>query len=183
MAHFFEQIEQALNQPNLIFNDWQTVLRIVFSGVFIYFTLILIMNLFGKRSIANLSMHDYVVTLAMGSIVASTIISKDATILDGLVGVIVLLTLQYLVTLTSIHYARFFKTINSSPVVLFLEGEFIEENLSKNRITHFEVYSAIRMQGQTTSDNIFAVVLESNGNLSIIKSTSEEKRDEITQYI
>lgn len=183
MINYFKQIEQILNQPNLIFNDWQTVLRIIFSGVFIYFTLILIMNLFGKRSIANLSMHDYVVTLAMGSIVASTIISKDATILDGLVGVLVLLTLQYLVTLTSIHYTNFFKTINAKPSVLFIEGEFIAENLKENRITENEIYSEIRMQGQTTSDNIFAVILESNGNLSIIKSASEEKRDEITRYI
>lgn len=183
MTSTLKQIEQILNQPNLLFNDEQTLWRVMFSGIFIYFTLILIINLFGKRSISNLSMHDYVVTLAMGSIVSTTIISKDATILDGLVGVLILLALQYFVTLISTHSTRFFKTINSKPTVLFLEGEFITENLKSNRMTQDEVYSAIRMQGQTTSDNIFAVILESNGGLSIIKSASEEYKDEITRYL
>lgn len=183
MANFFNQLETTLSQPNLIFNNWQTVLRVLLSGIFIYFTLILIINLFGKRSIANLSMHDYVVTLAMGSIVASTIISKDATIVDGLVGVLVLLALQYLMTLTTSRNSKIFKAINAKPKVLFLEGEFIENNIKKKRVTHEEIYSAIRMQGQTTSDNIYAVILESNGNLSVIKSVSKEKKEEITRYL
>lgn len=183
MTDLFDFIENSLSQPNLVFNNWQTFFRVSLSGIFIYFTLIVIINLFGKRSIANLSMHDYIVTLAMGSIVASTIISKDATLVDGLAGVLILLVLQYLVTLTTSRYSKFFKTINAKPAVLFLEGKFIEKNIKDNRITRNEIYSVIRMQGQTTSDNIFAVILESNGNLSVIKSASEEKREEITQYL
>lgn len=182
MKDLFFQLENLLNQPNLIFENNQTTIRIVLSGILMYLFLIFILNRSGKRSIANLSMHDYVVTLAMGSIVSSTIISKGVTIVDGLIGILILLALQYFVTLISTLNTRIFKTINPSPTVLFLEGEFLKKNLKTNRIHPNEVYSAIRMQGQTTSDNIFAVVLETNGQLSVIKSASEEKRDEITRY-
>lgn len=182
MKDLFFHIENVLNQPNLIFENGQTTIRIVLSGILMYLFLIFILNISGKRSIANLSMHDYVVTLAMGSIVSTTIISKDATIIDGLMGILVLLMLQYFVTFISTVNSKFFKTVNQRPTVLFIEGEFLKENLKKNRIHPNEIYSAIRMQGQTTSDNIFAVMLETNGQLSVIKSVSKEKRDEITRY-
>ncbi len=183
MTNLIYKFEEFINQPNLIFNNFQTASRIMLSGIIVYSLLILIINRFGKRSIANFSMHDYVVTLALGSIVATTIISKDATLIDGLSGILILLLLQYLITLVSTHYPNFFKWINAQPKVLFLDGQFIEKNLIDNRITENEVYSAIRLQGQTTSDNIAAVLLESNGSLAVIKSISEEKRDEITRYL
>lgn len=182
MKDFFYQIENLLGQPNLIFKDDQTTIRIVLSGVLMYIFLIFILNISGKRSIANLSMHDYVVTLAMGSIVSSTIVAKDVSMIDGLMGILILLVLQYLVTLISTRSVKVFKVVNPSPKVLFLEGEFLMKNLRTNRIHPNEVYSAIRMQGQTTSDKIFAVILETNGQLSVIKSASDEKRHEITRY-
>lgn len=183
MVNLINEIQSKLNQPNLIFNDWQTIIRIALSGVVIYFLLIIFINLYGKRSISNLSMHDYVVTIAMGSIVATTIISKDASILDGLVGILILLSLQFLVTFLSRNDSRFFRVMNSAPKVLFLEGEFIEKNMKSNRFTRDEIYSVIREQGQTTSDQIYAVVIESNGALSVIKSATKEYKEEITRFL
>ena len=183
MIDFINQMENKINQPNLVFNDWQTVIRIALSGIVIYFLLILIINLYGKRSISNLSMHDYVVTIAMGSMVGSTIISKDASLADGVIGILALLSLQFLVTFLARDDSRFFRALNSTPSVLFLEGEFISKNLKANRMTQDEVYSAIREQGQTTSDQIYAVVIESNGNLSVITSATEEYKKEITRFL
>lgn len=183
MADFINQMENKINQPNLLFNDWQTIVRIVLSGILIYFSLILIINLFGKRSIASLSMHDYVVTIAMGSIVGSTIVSKTASLFDGLIGILILMALQFLVTYLSRIDERFFRHLNSKPRVLFIEGQFIEENMKSNRVTREEIYSAIREQGQTTSDQIYAVVIESNGALSVIKSATKDYKEEITRFL
>ena len=183
MTNFIHSIESELNQPFLLFNDWQTIFRIILSGILIYISLILIFNLFGKRSIANLSMHDYVVTIAMGSIVGSSILSKSATLLDGLVSILILMALQFIVTYLSKLDDRFFHYLNSKPRILFIEGKFIDENMKDNRITRDEVYSAIREQGQTTSDQIFAVLIESNGNLSVIKEASDSHKEEITRFL
>lgn len=183
MTNFIHSIENQLNQPFLLFNDSQTIIRIILSGILIYISLILIFNLFGKRSIANLSMHDYVVTIAMGSIVGSSILSKSATLLDGLVSILILMALQFVVTYLSKLDDRFFHYLNSKPRILFIEGKFVDENMKSNRITQDEVYSAIREQGQTTSDQIFAVLIESNGNLSVIKSATESYKEEITRFL
>lgn len=183
MSTFIHQIENILNQPNLLFQDWQAIGRILLSGILIYFLLILIINFYGKRSISNLSMHDYVVTIAMGSIAGSTIILDNVTLLDGLIGILILLSLQFIVTFLSRYDTRIFRKLNSAPSVLFLKGEFIEENMKENRITQDEIYSAIRSQGQCTSDQIYAVVIESNGDLSVIQSASKEYEKEITRFL
>lgn len=183
MARFLYKIEYLLGQPNLVFNKNDVILRIIISGVVFYLSLILLMNVFGKRSISNLSMYDYVTTLAMGSIVSSAIILKEITILDGLSGVLVLLFLQFCVTFLTARQPKLFDILNPNPKVVFLEGKFILDNMKKNRITKNEVLSAIRIQGQTSSDQIFAVVLETNGVLSVIKSVSEDKREEITRFL
>lgn len=183
MTEFITLIENKLNQPHLLFNDWQTIYRIVLSGILIYISLILIINIFGKRAIASLSMHDYVVTIAMGSIVGSTIVSKSASLMDGLIGILILMVLQFIVTYLSRLENRFFHYLNSKPRILFIEGKFIDENMKSNRITQDEVYSAIREQGQATSDQIFAVLIESNGNMSVIKSATESHREEITRFL
>lgn len=183
MANYINQLENRIGQPYLIFNDQQTVIRIIVSAIIIYIIFIILVNLYGKRSIANLSMHDYVVTIAMGSIVASTILSKDASLFDGFIGILTLLSLQWFVTMLSRYDSRFFRFMNVKPRVLFIEGKFIEDNMKTNRVTQDEIYSVIREQGQTTSDQIYAVILESNGNLSVIKSATDGYKDEITRYL
>lgn len=158
MAHILHQIEAFLNQPNLLFTDYQSTIRVLITSIFIYFMLILILNIFGTRSISSLSVHDYIVTLAMGSILSSTIIFKEVTIVDGLLSILFLLILQYFVTFISSYSTKTFSILNPNPKVLFLEGEFIEENIKANQINRDEIYSAIRIQGETTSDNIFGSI-------------------------
>ncbi|MCR8968471.1 DUF421 domain-containing protein [Facklamia sp. 7083-14-GEN3] len=183
MKEILFQIEDILNQPNLFFNSYQSIGRVIISGVLFYFFLIIVLNISGKRSITNLSMYDYIVTLALGSLVSSAIILKSVSLMDGVVGVIILLILQFMVTYLTRFNIGLFKFLNPSPSVLFYKGDFIEENLKKNRATKDEVFAAIRAQGQTTSDQIFAVLLESNGNLSVIKSASEKYAHEISRFI
>ncbi|MGX7107976.1 DUF421 domain-containing protein [Facklamia miroungae] len=183
MKDLLFEIEKLLNQPNLLFNSYQDIWRVVISGILFYFFLIIVLNISGKRSITNLSMYDYIVTLALGSLVSSAIILKSVSFMDGVVGVLILLALQFLITYLTRFNVGLFRFLNPAPSVLFYKGTFVEENLRKNRATKDEVYAAIRSQGQTTSDQIFAVVLESNGNLSVIKSASEEYAHEITRYL
>ncbi|MGO1580205.1 MAG: DUF421 domain-containing protein [Peptoniphilaceae bacterium] len=183
MASIMHKIENLINQPNLLYENTTIIIRIAISGAIFYILLIVIMNLFGKRSMSNLSMYDYVTTLAMGSIVSSAIILKEVTIFNGLIGILILLLLQFIVTYISSYYPNLFNILNPNPSLLYLDGKFIEKNIRKNRITKNEIMAAIRMQGQTTSDNISAVILEANGTLSVIKDISEERKDEIVKFL
>lgn len=174
---------KALQESNFWFNDWPSFWRIAFSTISLFVILILVLNLFGKRSIADLSMHDHITTLAIGSIVSSTLILEEITLLNGLVSIVLMLALQFLVTFLASRFPNFFSTLNPKPVCVFLKGDYLENNLKKTRTTKEEVLSAIRRNSGTSSDQVFAVILERNGALSVITSVSAGYEEEITKYI
>lgn len=150
--------------------------RILLSGLFIYLIIILYLRVFGKRSTSELNNFDWIVTVSVGSIVASTVVLKDVSILMGGVGVFILFLLQFLVTKGMFLSSDFLKAVKSTPKLLLFEGHFLCENMKKERIVEAEIYAAIRQKGFKSPQQIYAVVLETNSKLSII---ANENPDEI----
>ncbi|GAA4869070.1 DUF421 domain-containing protein [Serinicoccus chungangensis] len=80
------------------FDSWSTVLRIVLVGAASYVTLVVLLRLGGKRILAKLSAFDLVVTVALGSMLASAVLSKDVRFVDVLTGMALLVLAQLVVT-------------------------------------------------------------------------------------
>lgn len=77
----------------------------------------------------------------------------------------------------------FSKFINPPPKVLFLKGDFLEDAMKKSRVTKEDIYSAIRTQARCSSDKVFAVLLESNGDISVVTDVSLNHEEEIRKYL
>lgn len=183
MLNFIENIENALNQPNLFIHSWQAVIRVAITAIVFYILLVFILKFLGSRSVGNFSVYDFVATLTIGSTISSTLILSEATLLNGLLAVLIFLGLQYLISKITRKWPSVNKALNPTPKVVFFKGDFIEKNLNKARVNKNEVYSSIRMQARTTSDQVYAVIMETNGSLSVITQASEGYEDEITQYL
>lgn len=150
------------------FDSWSAVLRIALVGAASYVALVVLLRLGGKRVLAKLNAFDMVVTVALGSILASAVLSKDMSYVDALTGMVLLIGAQWLVTrlTTSLPGGRRF--INAEPTLVLVNGRIIEAALSKARLTRGEVMQAVRSSGQGGFDAIAAVVLEPDGSLSVI---------------
>lgn len=150
------------------FDSWSAVLRIALVGAASYVALVLLLRLGGKRVLAKLNAFDLVVTVALGSILASAVLSKDMSYVDALTGMVLLVGAQWLVTrvTTSLPGGRRF--INAEPTLVLAHGEIVESALSATRLTRGEVMQAVRSSGQGGFDSIAAVVLEPDGSLSVI---------------
>lgn len=79
------------------FETWPAVLRIVLVGAASYVTLVILLRLVGKRVLAKLNAFDLVVTVALGSILASAVLSQDVRYVDAVSGMVLLIGLQWLV--------------------------------------------------------------------------------------
>ncbi len=154
----------------------EDVIRIVSCAIIIYALIIVYIRTLGKRSTSELNNFDWIVTVSVGSIVASTVVLKDISIIKGGVGILILLLLQYLVTKAMYASDKIRELIKSTPQLLLFEGEFIDENMKKERILKPEVYAAIRQEGLKSIKQIYAVVLETNSKISVIPN---ENSDEI----
>lgn len=152
----------------LYFTGFESLNHILISSAILYVLMIVFVRIMGKRTTAQMNNFDWAVTVAMGSLLASTIILKDVSIADGAVGILALMLLQYWITKLTFHFNKAGDVIKSSPKLLLYKGEFLEDNMEKERVMESEIYAAIRQSGQGNIEDIYAVVLENNANLSII---------------
>lgn len=162
-----------------ILSDWITILRILFVGTLAYLSLVSILRIFGKRVLAKMNAFDFLVTVALGSILATTVVSKDLTFIDGMVAFLLLISLQFILAKLTMFSKRINYLVKAQPVALFYNGKFDYETMKKERVLEEEIYQAIRSKGVASLDNVLAVVLETTGDISVL-SKHEDYPDQTT---
>lgn len=159
----------------MFFDTWYDLLRVLIVGASAYGTLVLILRLAGKRSLSKLNIFDFVVTVALGSTLATVLLSGDVSLAEGVLAFAVLALLQWIVAFGSVHIAWFRRLIRSEPRLLLRDGVFVDAALREERVTRDEVLSAIRQQGHGRVEAIAAVVLETEGSLSVIAEPAADQ--------
>lgn len=152
------------------FDNWSDIAQIAATTAVIYALLIVILQVSGKRSLAKLNIFDLVVTVALGSILASVMLTNSLSIADGVTAFVVLAGLQWLVSFVSVRLGWFKQIIRSDARMLLKDGTFLEKEMKAERVTRGEIEAAIRKQGHGEIENIAAVVLETDGSFSVIES-------------
>ena len=145
-------------------------IRIATVGFFAYVGLVIFLRISGKRTLTKLNAFDLVVTVALGSTLATILLDSSISLLEGLTAFALLILLQYVITLLAVHSRWFNNVIKSEPRLLFLNGQFIRSAMKKERIKEIEILQAIRNSGSGSTEKVAAVVLETDGSLSVISS-------------
>ena len=154
----------------MFFQSWSGLGRVLVVGICAYAGLVLILRISGKRTLAKMNAFDFVVTVALGSILATVLLSKDVALSEGLLALAWLIGLQWLVAWMAVRSATWRKVIKSEPRLLALRGELNETALRDERVTPDAVLAAVRSAGHASLGEIEAVVLENDGQLSVIAS-------------
>lgn len=166
----------------IFFESWDSITRIIISGLIVYPCLILLLRFAGKRSLSKLNAFDFIVTVALGSIFASAFVWSAVTILDGLVAIFLLLIGQFVVSHLSVRFNWFEHFIKSEPMLVFFEGEFLEDALLEIRITKEEIYAEARQQNFACLTDVYAIVVETNGVVSVL-SIEGDVTDTTLRYV
>ncbi|MFI7578819.1 DUF421 domain-containing protein [Kocuria sp. M1N1S27] len=152
------------------FDGWPQVMRIVLVGAAAYAALIVCLRISGKRTLAQLNVFDFIVTVALGSTLATVFLNTDVSWAEGVTAFALLAGLQMLVAWVSTRWPRVRGLFTSRPALLLAHGEIRYDALHRNRLTESELRQAVRMQGTGDLSQVAAVVLETNGKLSVITS-------------
>lgn len=146
------------------------IVRILIIAPLIYIALVVMLRVSGKRSLSKMNAFDFVVTVALGSMLASTILTKDVVLLEGILGMSLLLLLQFIITWLSVRSEQVSNLVKAEPTLLYHKGRYIDDSLRDTRVTRSEVQEATRVQGVGSMDDIVSVVLETDGSFSVISS-------------
>ena len=147
------------------------LLWVVLSCLGFYLLMILVTRIVGLRSFTTFSSFDFLITLAMGALLASTIVSREIALLEGLTALITLFTLQIIVAVVRTRWGWVRKWVDNQPTLLMEDGIVLYDNLRAVRITEGELLAKLRANNVYNYQQVKAVVLESSGDVSVIHNT------------
>jgi uncharacterized membrane protein YcaP (DUF421 family) len=158
----------------MFFDTWSDIGRILIVGTLAYIALIALLRISGKRTLAKMNAFDLVVTVSLGSILATILLSEDTALADGVTAFFTLIALQYLIAWLSVRSERFESLIKSEPRMLFFEGRFLRDEMRGERVTEEEIVAAIRLHGFPRVEDVGAVILETDGTFAILPLAEEK---------
>ncbi|MDX1935312.1 MAG: DUF421 domain-containing protein [Capsulimonadales bacterium] len=119
---------------------------------------------------------DLVVTVALGSTLATVLLTKSVALAEGVLAFVLLVLLQFVLTWASVRSKRISRLVKAEPSMLLYRGEFQRDVMRCERVTEEEVYAAIRSQGFGALEEAGAVVLETDGSFTVL-STARTSHD------
>ena len=149
--------------------SWTSVIAICITAIGIYLAVIIFTRLAGKRSFSKMSSFDFAMTVAIGSIIATTVLSKSVSLVEGFVGLAMVYILQISVATLrqSSNVERF---IDNTPLMLMDGSTVLHENLKSARVTEADLKSKLREANVIELSQIRAVVFEATGDISVLHS-------------
>jgi uncharacterized membrane protein YcaP (DUF421 family) len=143
----------------------------------VYFSLVALLRLFGKRELAQLNPFDLVVLLSLSNTVQNALIGDDNSVIGGIIGAFSLLAINYVTVRFIFRHRRLDQLIEGKPTVLIKDGAVQRDALTKEMLTESELLTVAHRQGFSTLENIQTCVLEPGGSFFIeSKHPSSDER-------
>jgi uncharacterized membrane protein YcaP (DUF421 family) len=158
------------------FDSWSDIARVLAVGTAAYVTVVVVLRVTGKRTLSKLNAFDLVVSVALGSTLATILLSSDVSWAEGATALALLAGLQFVVAWTTTHLPGGRSVVTARPTLLLHDGRLLPEGLREQRVTEDEVRQAVRATGSGDLADIVAVVLESDGSLSVVPASKAGNR-------
>ena len=132
----------------------------------------LLTRLIGRRELSSLQPFDLILLIVMGDLVQQGVTQNDLSI-TGLIltiGLFGVLTLG--ASYVGFRFPRFRPILEPEPLILIEDGNVIERNLKKERMTQEELAFEARLQQIDSLEKVKWAVLESGGQISFIPKSS-----------
>lgn len=147
--------------------SWVELGAVAVSTTVIFAAVITYTRITGLRSFSKMSSFDFAMTVAVGSLMATTAVSSSTSLVGALVGLALLYIIQVVIALARVHLGAG-AVVDNQPLLLMADGEVIEEHLRRSRVTRDDLRGKLREHGVTQWSQVTAVVLETTGECSVL---------------
>ncbi|MFN4312941.1 MAG: DUF421 domain-containing protein [Chitinophagaceae bacterium] len=155
------------------FDSWESIIRTSVISVMAYTSLIFLLRVAGKRTLSKMNAFDFIVTIALGSTLATVLLNKNVALADGVLAFFLLIVFQYLISYFSARYRAFSNLVKATPALICYKGEFLSDMMKKERGNVDEVHATIREKGLSSLEQTEAIVLETYGSLTVIEKIKD----------
>ena len=152
---------------DVVGTSWTDLAVIVVATTAIFVLTIVYVRVVGLRSFSKMSSFDLVMTLAVGSIVASVAVTPSLSVVEGAVGIASLFLIQLVVAILR-RRDRFSRVIDNEPLLLMAGPRVLHDNLRRSRVTQSDLVAHLRDANVLDRSQVRAVVLETTGEMSVL---------------
>jgi uncharacterized membrane protein YcaP (DUF421 family) len=156
----------SLSHPSI------SILELLIRAVAVYFFVLVLLRISGKRQLGQLSAIEFVSILLISNAVQNSMNGGDNSLLGGLVLASALVVLSSLIAVLSYRFKTVRHLVEGVPTIVIRNGEIIQKSLDREKITSEELMTMLRRQGVHQMKDIELGVLESDGMLSVAKRDS-----------
>ena len=152
----------------MFFDSFYDLVRVAVVGTSAYVALVILLRATGKRTLSKMNAFDLVVTVALGSILAATILDDNVSLSEGMLAAALLCMLQFAVTYVSVRWKSFATLVKSEPTLLYFDQQWLGNAMKRERVSRDEALAAVRSQGLSDLSEVRAVVLEADGSITVV---------------
>jgi uncharacterized membrane protein YcaP (DUF421 family) len=145
---------------------------IVIRAALMYFFILLITRIVGRRELSSLEPFDLVLLIVVGDLVQQGVTQNDFSFTGLMLAIGTIAVLQAFVSWTGFRSKRVALVLEGEPIVIVQDGKMLDANLRRERLDRNEVLETARQQGMGNLDDIAWGILETSGKISFIKKES-----------
>lgn len=161
--------------------SWSSGALVVLSSAAILVGLIAYVRLAGLRSFSKMSSFDFAVTVALGSLLAAVALS-GSSLVEGLLAAGSLIGVQAVLAVGRSR-GNLSRAVDNQPVLLMADGEMLDDNLRRCRITTADVRAKLREANVLSYNDVRAVVLETTGDISVLHGSGALDLDIVADVV
>lgn len=146
---------------------------IIFKTIFLYFFIVLVYRIMGKKEVGKLSIIDLIVSILIAELAAISIEQYNSSILISIIPITCLVVIEILFSYIGLKSSKIKKLVEGSPIVIIKNGKLNFESMRKLRYSLDDLISQLREQGIKSIEEVNYAVLENSGKLSVFNKDTE----------
>lgn len=144
------------------------MLTLLIRTILIYIIVTAAVRLMGKRQVSDMQTSELVITLIISEVASLPLENAERPLLNSLVPIMMIVAIELLVSLLMMKSKRFRSMICGHPIVIIKDGQMIDSQLRKLRISREDVYSLLREKDIADESTVRWGIIEPNGTLSVL---------------
>ena len=165
------------------------MLTIIIRTLLIYIIVTVAVRLMGKRQVGDMQTSELVITIIISEVASLPLENPERPLLSGVIPILMLAAIEIIVSVIMLKSRRARGIIVGHPIIVIRNGEIIDRELSRLRISREDVYSLLRQQNRPDPSGIKYGIIEPNGSLSIMTDAdiqndgieSDDLKDELNE--
>ena len=142
---------------------------IVFRGIVLFAFLLLVMRVSGRRELSTLAPFDLLLLVIVGDLIQQGVTQNDNSVTGAMIAVATIAGLAVFTSWLAFRFRTARRVLEGNPIVLVQDGNVIERNLRRERMTEDELTEEMRMNQIGSLDEVSWAILEAGGHISFIK--------------